>query len=129
MKNLIFSMHLILISIGKVCGILRIMLRAKCAHGNNPHLTDKCSTSSNFGQICRGKHQILFLVLRLLSEEIISSAYVSTHTLLHFHYDAYNNLMISEYHSFSRFYFIILRTSAQDISFVLKMCTRTGYEH
>ena len=115
----------------KVCGILKIMLRAKCAHGNNPHLTDKCSTlQSNFGQICIGKHKILFLVLRLLSEEIISSAYVSTHTLSHFHHDAHNNLMISEYHSCSRFYFIILRTSVQDISIVLKiMCTRTGDKH
>ena len=46
--------------------------------------------------------------------------------LVHVQIGAYN---ISEYHSFSRFYFIILRTSAQDISFVLKMCTRTGYEH
>ena len=127
-SNIFFAIE-VLFLLGKSLRHLKNMLRVKCAHGNNPHLTDKCSTSSNFGQICRGKHQILFLVLRLPSEEIISSAYVSTHTLLHFHYDAYNNLMISEYHSFSRFYFIIFRTSAQDISFVLKMCTRTGYEH
>ena len=40
------------------CGILQFKLRIKCAHGNNPHLTDKCSTSSMFGQIGRGKHQI-----------------------------------------------------------------------